>query len=98
MEIVDILRVAVQGNASDIHLYIGKPPMARVGGRILPMQQFPVLTPEVSKKLVYSMLYEDQIQRFEEKLELDASYDIKGLSRFRVNVLLQKNGVEAVMR
>ncbi len=66
MEIIDILRAAVQGNASDIHLFIGKPPMVRLSGHIVPMEQFPVLTAEDSKKLVYSMLYEDQIQRFEE--------------------------------
>jgi len=98
MEMVDILKTAVGANASDIHIYIGKPPMVRLQGKVEPLRQFPEITAEKSKELVYSILYEDQIQRFEEKLELDASFEIPGISRFRVNVLLQKNGVEAVLR
>lgn|SRR5271169_236167 len=84
--------------ASDIHLVIGKPPMVRVTGRIKPLLNFPVLNSEDSKALVYSMLYQDQIARFEENLELDFSYNIPGVSRFRVNILSQKNGIEAAMR
>lgn len=98
MEIIDILRAAVESQASDIHIVAGKPPMVRVRGSIGPLPGFQVLTPEDTKSLVYSMLYEDQIARFEDKLELDSSYNVPGLSRFRVNVLLQQNGVEAVMR
>lgn len=98
MEMIDILRAAVESAASDIHIVIGKPPMVRVRGSIGPLQGFPELTSDNTKALIYSMLYEDQIARFEEKLELDSSYNVPGLSRFRVNVLLQKNGVEAVMR
>jgi twitching motility protein PilT len=98
MEMIDILKSAVQKNASDIHIYIGKPPVIRHHGKIQHMSEFPEITPEKSKELVYSILYEDQIQRFEERLELDASFEIPGISRFRVNVLLQKNGVESVLR
>ncbi|MEW6410296.1 MAG: type IV pilus twitching motility protein PilT [Nitrospirota bacterium] len=98
MEMLDILRAVVEKKASDIHIVVGKPPMVRVYGHIQPLEGFPELTAEDSKKLIYSLLYEDQIQRFEEKLELDCSYNVPGLSRFRVNVLLQKNGVEAVLR
>lgn len=98
MEMIDILRAAVEGMASDIHIVVGKPPMARIRGSIMPLPGFQELTAEDTKSLVYSMLYEDQIARFEEKLELDSSYNVPGLSRFRVNVLLQKNGVEAVLR
>lgn len=98
MEMVDILKTAVEAMSSDIHIIIGRPPMIRVHGKVEPLQQFPVITAEKSKELIYSILYQDQIQRFEEHLELDSSFDIPGLSRFRVNVLLQKNGVEAVLR
>jgi twitching motility protein PilT len=98
MELIDIFKAALQANASDIHIVIGKPPMIRRHGQILPLSQFPEISSELSKALIYSMLYEDQIQRFEQNLELDSSYDIPGLCRFRVNVLLQKNGVEAVLR
>jgi twitching motility protein PilT len=98
MEMIDILRAVTERQASDIHIVIGKPPMIRVRGAIEPLPGFPVLTSEETKRLIYSILYEDQIARFEEKLELDSSYNVPGLSRFRVNILLQKNGVEAVMR
>jgi twitching motility protein PilT len=98
MDMIDILKAAVELNASDIHMYIGRPPMVRVRGVITELANYPVITAEESKKLIYSILYEDQIQRFEENMELDSSFDIPGISRFRVNVLLQKNGVEAVLR
>lgn len=98
MEMIDIIKSAIEANASDIHLLIGNPPMIRQHGQIIPLEQFPPLTMEKSKELIYSMLYEDQICRFEENLELDSSFEIPGVSRFRVNVLRQKNGVEAVLR
>ncbi|NTU43101.1 MAG: type IV pilus twitching motility protein PilT [Nitrospirales bacterium] len=98
MEIVDILAAAAEAKASDIHIVVGKPPMVRIHGHISPLPGFPELTTENTKTLIYSMLYQDQIGRFEENLELDFSYNIPGLSRFRVNVLSQKNGIEAVMR
>jgi twitching motility protein PilT len=98
MEMIDVFKAAVERQASDIHIVVGKPPMVRVRGSIEMLPGFPELTAEDTKRLIYSILYEDQIQRFEEKLELDSSYNVPGLSRFRVNVLLQKNGVEAVMR
>jgi twitching motility protein PilT len=98
MEIIDILVAGAQAKASDVHIVVGRPPMVRINGCIQPLKQFPVLTEEMSKGLIYSMLYQDQIGRFEEKLELDFSYNVPGLSRFRVNVLSQKNGIEAVLR
>lgn len=98
MELLDILRAAIGASASDIHIVIGQPPMVRHHGQILPLEQFPKITAEGSKALVYSMLYEEQIQRFENDMELDASYEVPGIGRFRINVLLQKNGIEAVLR
>jgi twitching motility protein PilT len=98
MELVEILKTAVQSGASDIHLVIGKPPMMRANGEILEIPGFPVLSGEESKRLIYSILYEEQRAKFEEHWELDCSFAVSGLSRFRVNVLVQKNGVEAVMR
>src|SRR5580704_11270427 len=98
MELVEILKTAVQSGASDIHLVIGKPPMMRLNGEIGEIPGFPKLTADESKRLIYSILYEEQRAKFEEHWELDCSFAVSGLSRFRVNVLLQKNGVEAVMR
>jgi twitching motility protein PilT len=98
MEFIDILRLAVKQGASDVHLVIGKPPMARVLGEMSELPGFEILTAEESKRLVYSILYEEQKQRFEEHLELDCSFEVAGLARFRVNVLMQRMGVEAVLR
>lgn len=98
MEMIDILRASAERQASDIHILVGRPPMIRIRGAIELLPGFPELSSEDTKRLIYSILYGDQVARFEEKLELDSSYNIPGLSRFRVNVLLQKNGVEAVLR
>ena len=98
MEFIDILKAAVDRGASDIHIVVGKPPMVRLRGEIIPLQNFPNINAEESKRLIYSILYDDQKQKFEETYELDCSFEIKSLSRFRVNVLKQRNGVEAVLR
>jgi twitching motility protein PilT len=98
MELVDILKQAVGAGASDIHLVIGKPPMMRLNGEIKDIPGFPPINADESKRLIYSILYEDQRSRFEECWELDCSFAVTGFARFRVNVLVQKNGVEAVMR
>ncbi|MBI5597728.1 MAG: type IV pilus twitching motility protein PilT [Elusimicrobia bacterium] len=98
MELVEILKTAVGSGASDIHLVIGKPPMCRVDGHIQEIPGFPPLSADESKRLIYSILYEEQRARFEDNWELDCSFAVTGFARFRVNVLVQKNGVEAVMR
>lgn len=97
MEMIEILTEAVQQGASDIHIVIGKPPMARIRGEIEELN-FPTITSEESKRLIYSILYDEQKKRFEEEHELDCSIQIAKVARFRVNVLLQKYGVEAVLR
>src|SRR3989339_858615 len=98
MEMFDILKTAVDRNASDIHLVIGKPPMLRVRGSILAIEEMPVLSLEDSRKLIYSILNDDQKSKFEQNMELDCSFSLRGVSRFRVNVFMQKNGPEAVLR
>ncbi|MDE2511116.1 MAG: Flp pilus assembly complex ATPase component TadA, partial [Elusimicrobia bacterium] len=98
MELVEVLKASVAAGASDIHIVIGKPPLMRVSGEIVEIAGFPKINAEESKRLIYSILYEEQRAKFEENWELDCSFAVSGLSRFRVNVLLQKNGVEAVMR
>jgi len=98
MEMTDILKAAVTRGASDVHIVIGSHPMIRTRGSIAPMEEFPKLTADESKRLIYSILFDAHKAKFEETMELDCSYSLPGVSRFRVNVLLQKNGVEAVMR
>ena len=98
VDIVDILRAAVKQGASDVHFLIGRPPLIRMNGEVSELGGFPALSAEESKRLVYSILYDEQKQRFETDLELDCSFAIPGLARFRVNVFLQMNGIECVIR
>ncbi len=98
MELVDILKVVVASGASDAHLVIGKVPMMRLNGEIKEVPGFSVLSADESKRLVYSVLYDEQRAKFETNWELDFSFNAVGLSRFRVNAFVQKNGVEAVFR
>ena len=99
MDLVSVLKSAVEQGCSDVHIVVGKPPMMRKNGEIKPIDPtLPILSSEETKGLIYSILYEDQQARFEENLELDCSHDIPGLSRLRVNVLMTRNGVESAMR
>jgi twitching motility protein PilT len=98
MEMTEILKTAAERRASDIHMVIGRPPMVRLRGNIVPLDEYSVVTAEESKRLIYSILNNEQKTKFETTFELDCSYTLPEVSRFRVNVLLQKNGVEAVIR
>lgn len=95
---IDILKAVVQKDGSDLHLVIGQPPVIRLDGDLRPMAEFPALSAEESKRLIYSFLSDEQRARFERDWDLDFSIGVDGVSRFRANVLLQKNGVEAVLR
>ncbi|NDD28060.1 MAG: type IV pilus twitching motility protein PilT [Proteobacteria bacterium] len=98
MDIFTILRDAVNLGASDIHLVVGLPPMARITGQLIPLESFPALAAADTKNLVYALLYDEQKQHFEEHLELDCSHAIPNFARFRINVLLHNHGVGAVLR
>lgn len=93
-----VLKTAVGLGASDIHITVGKPPMVRRTGEMVPLEKFPVLNAEYTKKLIYGIISEAQQMDFEQNLELDCSYFIAGLCRFRVNAMVQKGNVEAVLR
>lgn len=83
--------------ASDLHITAGVPPQLRVDGRIMPTSH-PVLSPEETTRLAYSILTEDQKKRFESTKELDLSFGIQGLSRFRANVFQQRGVVSVAIR
>src|SRR5918997_1146822 len=93
----DLLKTTVEKNASDLHIATDTPPQVRVDGELerLPL---PVLLPSETKQLVYSVLTDSQKKRFEETSELDFSFGIKGLARFRCNVFMQRGAVGAVYR
>ncbi|MDQ7842957.1 MAG: type IV pilus twitching motility protein PilT [Armatimonadota bacterium] len=97
MHIDDLLREAVDAKASDLHLTVGIPPTIRVWGKLQPLN-YPVLTPEDTFQLGYSMLNTFQKQRFEKNWELDLSYSVSGLGRFRVNLYRQRGSVGVAAR
>src|SRR5258708_1355805 len=81
----DLLRAVGEKGGSDIRHCVGVPPIVRVDGQLMPLP-FERVTPQQSQRLVYDILIDDQIQRFESTLELDFSYALGKISRFRVNV------------
>ncbi len=94
----DLLKTAIQKRASDLHLTVGLPPQLRVDGVLTPIPQAAPLNEEQARALAYEMLQPDQIARFEKTKELDTSYSLKGLSRFRVNLFYQRGSVASAIR
>lgn len=97
MTVRELLKIMMEKGATDLHLKAGRPPLLRIGGKLMPLEA-ERLTPENVKNLIYEIMTPEQIQRFEEKHELDIGYSIPGLSRFRVNIFFQRGTVEAVFR
>jgi len=97
MDIKDLLKNAVEKNASDLHITADSAPIVRIDGKLMPLN-FPKLDKEYCKRLVYSILDDKQKAVFERDLELDLSLDVPGLNRFRVNVHMQRGSVEAAFR
>lgn len=93
----DVLRMALERKASDIHITVGLPPMIRLDGEIIPLPFHP-LTPRDARRLIYDTLTNDQLERFETKHELDFGYSVKDLARFRFNVYMQRGSVAGALR
>jgi twitching motility protein PilT len=93
----ELLKTTVELDGSDLHLSINSPPQIRVHGELRRLE-FPDLTPTDTKALAYSVLTDAQKKRFEESLELDFSFGIRGIARFRCNMFNQKGAVGAVYR
>ena len=92
-----LLDEMIKMRASDLHLSAGVPPQVRVDGSITPMAH-PPLTPQMTQQLAYSVLNEEQRKRFETTKELDLSFGVPGLSRFRANVFLQRGVTSVAIR
>ncbi|MBL8066269.1 MAG: type IV pilus twitching motility protein PilT [Chthonomonadaceae bacterium] len=93
----EVLRDALERKASDVHLTAGLPPMARVDGELVPLN-YEILAPEHTKSLVYDIMTDEHIQKFESTHELDMAYTAKGLARYRMNVYVQRHSVAAALR
>jgi twitching motility protein PilT len=98
MDLAELLNHAVQHGASDLHLTASRPPMVRIRGELIPSGFDTELGPDDTKALIYSVLTDDQKAKFEEEHELDFSIGIPGVSRFRVNVFMQRGCVSGVFR
>ena len=95
--IYDLLKIMIEKGASDLHITTASPPRLRVDGKLVPLDH-PQLTPVETKALCYSILTDAQKHKFEEHNELDLSFGVKGLSRFRGNVFMQRGAVAAAFR
>lgn len=97
MNISDLLTFAVNNHSSDLHLSAGMPPMIRVDGDLKKLD-VPVLDQQEVARIVFEVMSDKQRKEFDEQLELDFSFEIKGLSRFRSNVFTQSRGLGAAFR
>jgi twitching motility protein PilT len=93
----DLLRLVVDKKASDLHLSVGIPPILRIDGALLPTN-YEKVSPQESQRLIYDILTDDQIQRFETSYELDFSYQLARIARFRVNVYRDRGHVATAFR
>ena len=93
----DLLKKLLELNGSDLHITTNSPPQIRVHGHLQPLDM-PPLTPAETKALAYSVMTDAQKHRFEEDLELDFSFGMKGLARFRANIFNQRGAAGAVFR
>ncbi|PYP87565.1 MAG: type IV pili twitching motility protein PilT [Blastocatellia bacterium AA13] len=93
----ELLKKLIELNGSDLHITTNSPPMVRIHG-VLRSLEYGDMTPAETKQLAYSVLTDAQKHRFEETLELDFSFGIKGLSRFRANIFNQRGAVGCVFR
>ncbi len=96
--ITELLGVAIDRGGSDLHLMAGSAPFIRLHGDLVRLDEYPVLTRETLRTMVYGILPDKLRERFEQDLELDTSYSLPGRARFRVNVYQQRDSLGAVFR
>ncbi len=97
MDITQLLEFSVKQKASDLHLSAGLPPLIRIDGDIRKVN-IPPLDEKTAHSMIYDVMNDAQRKEFEEHLEVDFSFELPGVARFRVNVFLQNRGIAAVMR
>ena len=92
-----LLKAMIEKGASDLHITTNSPPQLRIDGKLQPLQM-PPLSPADTKQVCYSILTDAQKHRFEENSELDLSFGVRGLSRFRANIFMQRGAVAGAFR
>jgi len=98
VHIDDLLHMLVKQEASDLHLRVGEPPVMRIHGDLRRLDGFELLADRDMHDLLYPIMTPERQARFEQNMELDMSYQVPGLSRFRVNIFRQQGHIGAVMR
>ncbi len=98
MNINDLLKIAVEREASDLHLKVGNHPVLRINGRLQPLIEINRLMQDDTATMAFSIMNARQKQRFKEDLEIDIGYSVPGLGRFRCNVFQQRGAVGLVLR
>ncbi|MCB1198495.1 MAG: type IV pilus twitching motility protein PilT [Deltaproteobacteria bacterium] len=98
MEINELLKIAVKGKASDIHIKVGMPPIFRVNGSLVPLKGGSRVTGEQAVGYARAMMKEGQWEKFQENRGLDSSYAVPGVGRFRVSIFYQRNSIGLVFR
>src|ERR1043165_10247379 len=98
VKIDELLRVATQFGASDLHCKAGSQPFMRIGGELRPILNAPRLTQEDTLDMAFSMMSNRQKQRFKEVSEVDIAYGVSGVGRFRANIFQQRGTVSVVLR
>ena len=94
----EVLKTAKDTSASDVHLCAQSPPMVRRFGNIVPLGDFEVLSPEKNERDLLEIMNETQLQEFDRHKEIDFSYSVEGLGRFRVNIHREERGVSGAFR
>jgi twitching motility protein PilT len=94
----DLLVRVLDSGGSDLHLTAGARPTIRVNGHLLPLEDFPILTPPVLQKMLYAIITQKQRERFEQELELDFAYAVPGKARFRTNIYRQRDAIGGAFR
>jgi twitching motility protein PilT len=98
MELPDLLKIAVERKASDLHVKVGSPPILRIDDKLVPLVEMPRLGQDVVVSMAASVMNAKQREKFKERCEIDLAYSVPGLGRFRANVFQQRGTVGLVMR
>ncbi|MBP8298877.1 MAG: type IV pilus twitching motility protein PilT [Planctomycetes bacterium] len=98
LRIEDLLRAMVGKGASDLHIKAGSPPGFRIDGEVQQQEELGALSPEMTADLARQIMSPEQLERFQKEKDIDFSYAVKDLARFRVNALHQRNAVGLVVR
>ncbi len=97
-DFADLLLEVLERRASDLHITAGAKPACRIRGRLVPLEDYPTLTPTDTREVIYSILTNDQRQRLETDWQIDFAYAIPNVARFRVNAYFQRSAIGAAFR